>query len=163
MKALTLTIAFFAALALAQADSLRAQIDASNKTITNAMVKKDFATLSKEMKAGSTKDFKYTEAGQAQNLDEMLKNMKMGLGMMETLTVCEAKLLTLKQTGKTAVGTMHHKMVGKMKGQDKKTHTMSFSGVSQNTYVNDGGKWKMSSMTWKSQSQTMDGKPVRMH
>jgi hypothetical protein len=160
MKAFSLTFSLLIALTFARADSLRAQIDASNKVVTTAMVKKDFATLSKEMKAGSTKNFKYTEAGKSQNLDEMLVNMKMGLGMMEKLTVCEAKLISLTQKGDTAVGMMKHTMVGTTKGQDKKTHTMSFTGVSENKYVNEGGKWKMASMTWKSNKQTMDGKAV---
>src|SRR4051812_7611675 len=114
MKALTLAVALLGVLAVAQADDLRAQIDASNKVITTAMKKKDFATLAKEMKAGSTADFKYTEAGKSQGFDTMMQNMKMGLGMMQKLTVCQAKLLTLKQKGTTATGTTEHRMVGTM-------------------------------------------------
>jgi hypothetical protein len=160
MKAFTIAIALLASYAVALADGLRTQVNASMKTITAAMKKKDFATLSKQMKAGSTADFKYVEDGRTQTLDEMLEGMKMGLGMMQKLTACNVKLLKLQEHGKTAVGSMEHNMVGTMMGQDKKTHTMSFTGVSEHTYVNVGGKWKMSSMTWKSQKQTMDGKPV---
>jgi len=162
MKALTIAVALIGALAVAHADDLRSQIVASSNKITAAMKKKDFAALSKEMKDGTTSDFKYVEAasGPPQTRDQMIQNMKMGLGMMDKLTVCTTKLLTLKQKGNTAVGTMEHTMVGTMKGQDKKSHTMSFTGVAENTYVKQGGKWKMASMTWKSQKQTMDGKPV---
>lgn len=124
------------------------------------MKKKDFATLSKQMKAGTTSDFKYTEEGKTQTFDQMMQNMKMGLGMMNKLTVCSTKLLTLKEKGDKAVATNQHMMVGTMTAPDKKTHTMSFSGVSENTYVKQGGKWKMASMTWKSMKQTMDGKPI---
>jgi hypothetical protein len=160
VKRLTLVLALLAVLTAAHADGLRAQIEASNKIITTAMKKKDFATLAKEMKAGSTADFKYTENGQTQNLDQMLQGMKGGLSMMNKLTVCTSKLITLKQKGNTATGTSQHTMVGTVKGNDKKTHTMSFTGIAEDTYVKEGGKWKMASMTWKSQKQTLDGKPV---
>jgi hypothetical protein len=160
MKPLTIAIALIAAIAVSRAADLRAQIEASNKVITTAMKKKDFATLSKEMKAGTTSDFKYMEAGKTQSFDQMMQNMKAGLGMMNKLTVCQAKVLTLKQKGNGATTTTEHTMVGTLMGQDKKSHTMSFTGVSENTYVNQGGKWKMSSMNWKSMKQMMDGKPV---
>lgn len=160
MKALTLAIALIAALTVAHAEGLRAQVEASTKAITAAMKKKDFAALTKQLKAGTTADFKYMEGGQTQTLDEMIQNMKAGLGSLDKITVCATKVITVKQKGKTAVGTIEHRMAGTMKGQDKKTHRMTFSGVAEDTYVMEGGKWKMSSMSWKSQKQTMDGKPV---
>src|SRR4051812_15680731 len=106
MKALTLAIALLGALAASYASDLRSQIEASSQRITAAMKKKDFPTLTKEMKAGTTADFKYVEAGQTQTFDQMLQNMKMGLGMMKKLTQCTTKLLNLKQKGNTATCTM---------------------------------------------------------
>lgn len=160
MKATALTFALLCAFGFAHADDLRSQLDASNKAITSAMKKKDAAALTKAMKDGVTADFKYTEAGKSQTFAQMLENMKMGLAMIDKITVCEAKILTLKQKGNTATGTVEHKMVGTVKGPDKKVHSMSFTGVSANTFVKQGNKWKMASMTWKSQKQTMDGKPA---
>jgi hypothetical protein len=160
MKALTLALTFLAAVAFAHAADLRTHIAASSQTIANAIKKKDFATLNKEIRAGTTSDFKYIENGKSETIDVMMQGMKMGLAMMDKITVCKTKTLTLKQKGNTAVCTMEHTMVGRMKGQDKKTHTMSFTGVSEDTYVNQGGKWKMSSMAWKSQKQSMEGKAV---
>jgi len=49
-----------------------------------------------------------------------------------------------------------------MVGQDKKTHTMTFTGTSADTYVKQGGTWKMSKMAWIKQTATMDGKPIKM-
>ncbi|MFI5385668.1 MAG: nuclear transport factor 2 family protein [Fimbriimonadales bacterium] len=160
MKALTIAIVLIGALTVAHAANLRAEIEASGKKIAAAMKKRDFATLSKEMKAGTTADFKYVEGGQSETLDQMLEHMKDGLGMMTKITTCSVKLLTLKEKGNTAVGTMRHTMAGTMKGDGKKTHSMTYTGVSEDTYVKQDGKWKMSSMTWKSQKQTIDGKPV---
>ena len=159
MKAVCIGIAFVVALSIAQADGLRAHVEASTKAIASAMKKKDFASLEKQMRAGSTADFKYTEQGKTEGLDAMLTQMKAGLGMMNSFSVCKLEILSLKQNGNSAVGMLRHTLTGTMKGADKKTHTMTFTGVSQNTYKNVGGQWKMSSMTWKSQNESMDGKP----
>jgi hypothetical protein len=47
-----------------------------------------------------------------------------------------------------------------MMGPDKKSHTMSFSGTSTNTYVKVKGKWLMSVMSWGKSTMMMDGKPM---
>lgn len=160
MKALTIAVALVAALTFARADSARAQLDASMNRISAAMKSKNLAALDKEMRATSLRTFKYTEGGQSQNLDTMLKNMKTGLSSMDKLSVCTTKVLSLKEKGNSAVGLMEHKMVGTMKGEDKKTHTLAFTGVSENTYVKQNGQWKLATMKWKTQKQTMDGKPM---
>jgi len=161
MKPATLAIALLATVSMSFASGLRAQVEAANKQMTTAMKKKDLATVAKLMKEGCTSDFKYMEAGNTQTIDQMIGNMKMGLGSMSKITVCTTKMLRLKQSGNNASGTMQHVMAGTTKGADKKTHKMVFSGVSSNTYRLEGGKWKMSSMEWKKMSQTMDGKPMQ--
>jgi hypothetical protein len=160
MKPLSIAIALLGLLTVSFAADTRAQINASLKTISAAMKKKDAAYLEKVMKAQTTADFEYTEAGKVQKFPQFIANMKMGVTMMDTMSVCEAKLLTLKQKGNKAFTTMRHVMVGTMKGEDKKSHTMAFDGVSENTYVKQGGVWKMATMTWKKMKQTMDGKPM---
>jgi hypothetical protein len=80
--------------------------------------------------------------------------------MITKFKVCSAKLITIKRHGNTAVGTLKHTMVGSMIGPDKKPHTMSFTGISEDTYVKQNGKWKMSMMSWKSSKELMDGKPM---
>jgi hypothetical protein len=159
MKAVALTLGFVALVSYAQADSLKSQVAASNAKITNAMKKKDFATLSKVMKAAVTKDFVYVEDGRSQNFDQMFANMKMGLGSLKKITVCEAKSLSLKQMGNRASGSTRHRLGGSNMGPDKKEHTLVFSGVSTDSYVKQGSMWKLSKMVWKTQSMTMDGKP----
>jgi ketosteroid isomerase-like protein len=160
MKAVTLAIALLGVLTVAHADDMRAQITAGAHKISAAMKKKDFRAMTKAMREGTTSDFKYTEADTTQTFDEMIANMKAGLSTMEKITICRTKVLNLKQKGDTVYGTMQHTMAGRMKGEDKKMHTMSFSGVSANTYRKEGGKWKMATMSWTSMKSMMDGKPV---
>ncbi len=160
MKGFAVVISLSAVFCSATAQSLRSQIDAANKTSGRLMMAKDLKGLTRHWKAGMTPDFKYVEAGRTQSFDQMAAGMAMGLGQMKKLTKAESKTLTLKEAGNTATATTRHTMVGMMTGEDKKTHTMTFTGVSADTYVKKGGKWKMSKMSWIKQSSLMDGKPM---
>jgi Domain of unknown function (DUF4440) len=149
-------------ISFAQADSLKSTIESSNKLITEAMKSKDFAKLTKELKAVVTKDFAYSEdsqPGKPQTFDQMLANMKMGIGSMKKVTVASATVLTVKEKGNSASSTAKHTMAGIVPGPDKKDHVLSYTGISTDTYVKQGGKWLMKSMSFKTTSMTMDGKP----
>jgi hypothetical protein len=160
MKVLSVAVALIGILAFAQADEVRSQIEASNKAISSMMLKKDLPGLEKAMKAGLTKNFVYIENGKSQNFTQMFENMKMGISSMKKITVASTKILSLKQKGNVVTCSMSHTMGGTMDGPDKKEHTSVFSGVADETYVKEGGKWKMSKMVWKSTKMTMDGKPM---
>ena len=160
MKALSLAIALIGIAAAAQAKDLRSDINSMSKVIGNAMQHKDFKTLEKTMKAGMTKDFTYVENGQNETYDQMLQNMKMGIGQMKRLTYAGSNIVSLKEKGSSATCKMKHTMSGVTGGADKKEHKLTFSGVSEDSYVKVAGKWKMSKMVWKSQTMTMDGKPM---
>ena len=159
MKTFVAILVLSAALC-ANAQSLRSQIEASNRTATKLMRAKDTKGLKRVWKGGMTPDFKYVEAGKTQGFEEMAAGMEMGLGGMKTLTKVESRLLTLKEKGDTATATTRHTMEGTVVGGDKKTHTMVFTGVSADGYVKKGGKWRMSRMSWINQTTKMDGKPV---
>jgi ketosteroid isomerase-like protein len=152
-------LASLLAFASAQAQSLRASITTTNTQVANAMKKKDFAALNKAIKGTVTPNFVYVENGQKQNVDQMLANMKMGIGMMKKVTVAQAKVLSLKEKGNTGVAKAQHTIGGLIPGPDGKTQTMVVTGTVEETYVKQGGKWKMSKMHWLSQKMTMNGKP----
>jgi len=162
MKAIALSIALVCVVAVAHAD-LRSEAEASNKRMTVAMKKKDFATIEKEIRKGTTANFVYIEEGakgKPQKVDEMMKNIKMGLGSMSKVTVCSAKTLSLTENGKIGAGTTEHKMGGIVIGGDKKPHEIVMMGVSMESYVKEKGVWKISKMVWKNTGMTMDGKKM---
>lgn len=160
MKALTISLLAILTICLAFGQALRAQLESSDAKVLKAMKNKDMGTIEKLFTAGSTKDFVYVENGQKQDLKTMLQNMKGGFDMMKKITRATLKTLTLKQTGDKAVSTRQHVMEGIITGADKKEHKMSFSGVSEDRYVRQNGKWLMQRMEWKSQKMLMDGKPL---
>ena len=140
MKHFAVVISLTAIVASAGAQSLRAQIEAANKTTGKLMMAKDIKGLKKHWKGGMTSDFKYVEAGRTQTYEQMAAGMAMGLGQMNKLTKADSKIVSLHEKGNSATVNTLHTMVGTMKGEDKKTHTMSFIGTSADTYVKQGGK-----------------------
>ncbi len=159
MKAISLPLVLVCLVTVASADSLRSEIKSLNGMVQKAMLSKDMKSLGKKMKSGVTSDFKYMERGQAMNFDTMVKMMDQGMASFAKVTQAKSEILTLKETGKSAAGTTRHTVSGMIMGPDKKQHTMLMVGVSSDTYKKVGGKWKMSSMSWKDEKTTMDGKP----
>ena len=160
MKGFAIVVSLTAALCSANAQSLRSQIDTSSKAVRKYMMAKDVKGFTKYMRGGVTSDFMYEEDGRTMNFDKMCAGMSMGLGQMKKLTRADAKIVTLHQNGNTATATTMHVMEGIVVGADKKTHKMSFSGTSTDSYVKRGQKWKMSKMAWGQQSVMYDGKPM---
>jgi hypothetical protein len=163
MKALTFTVALVGIVAAAQADTLRSQIEAMNKTVGASMMKRDIGGFVKACKGGMTKDFKYVEAGKSESFDKMAEGVKMGFSQMAKVSVAKSKILSLTEKGNKATALTEHTMAySSVPGPDKKSHTVTMVGTSTDTYVKVGSRWMMSSMTWGSQKMTMDGKPMDM-
>ncbi|MEI8281441.1 MAG: nuclear transport factor 2 family protein [Armatimonadota bacterium] len=144
MKLITAVVAVLGLVAVSAAD-LKSDINAMNLKIGKAMVKGDMKALDAMFNAGMTKDFKYEEGGKTMTYAQMMEQMKASMATMKC-TSAVAKLVTLKEKGNSATSTESHVMKGTTMGADKKSHTMSFSGMSTNTYVKVGKDWKMSKM-----------------
>jgi hypothetical protein len=160
MKALVLTTLFLGLIAVSPAESLKNAIISGNKTVHQAMRNRDSAALTKIFRATCTKDFKYVENGQTQNLDQMIAGMKGGMDSMKKVTKADTKIISVTEKGNTGTSNTVHILEGITMGPDKKEHKMGFSGTCVETYVKVNGKWKMSKMVWKSMKMTMDGKPM---
>lgn len=147
------------------AGDLRSELNAANKAIHQAMMKKDFAAMEKLMRAHVTKDFTYEEKGmpgKPQNFDQMIGNMKMGMSGLKKVTSATTKIISVKEMGSKATVVADHAMAGTMAGPDKKDHTMLHAGNVIESYVKINGKWKMSKMVWTTTKMLMDGKPMAM-
>lgn len=163
MRRLNLTLAGIALVALAAAtpeDDFRYQAKAMNAKYERAMLKKDIKTFSKLFMANSTKDFKHIENGQSMNAKQMLDMMKTSVGQFQKVTKFKSRLLTVQVQGDKANVTASNEMAGTMTGPDKKKHTMSFKGNTEEKYVKIGKTWKIASMEWKTMDMLMDGKKM---
>lgn len=159
MKARILLIALFGCSSFAFAgSSLKSEIQSMNDMAAKMLMKKDVDGFMKAIKPGVTSDFKYIEEGRAENFDAMAGMMKQGMAGFSKMVKVHANLVSLKETGSTAVANTKHVMVGVMAGKGK-PHTMAMTGLSVDTYKKQNGKWKLATMSWKSTTMTMDGKP----
>ena len=160
MKLLTVTLAAVSLVAISSAD-LKSEITLANGMITKAMMKGDMKALESVLRASVTSDFKYTEAGRTMNFDQMWTTMKASMSSMKC-TMAKATETMVKEKGKMGTSVEMNHMMGTMMGADKKQHTMTFDGTSNNTYMKVGKQWKMSKMVVGKSSMMMDGKPMDM-
>lgn len=164
MKGVAFVIALLGLTLVASADSLKAEIKASDKQICGAILTKNFPLLKKSVLSGVTPDFVYIEnrPGKPLTATQMVSEMQMGLSAMQKITIATTQLLSYTVSGGTVVTKTNRTVGGLVVGKDKKPHTMLSSGMSTETYVKQGGRWKMSKMVWTDGPMTMDGKPMAM-
>ena len=160
MKIFSIAISLLAVLCSANAQSLRSQINASDKTIHKLMMARDMKGFSDYMKGAVTPDFKYVEAGKTLDFNGMCAGMAMGFGQMKKMMKADSRIVKLHESGHMAEATILHVMEATVMGGDSKAHKMSFKGTSADTYEKLDGKWKMSKMAWITQSTMVDGKPM---
>lgn len=149
----------FAVAGFAQAD-VKSEINAANNKIDRAIKAKDAKLVESTMRESVTKDFKYVEGSKSQDFKTFITNLNSSVVVMDKITLSKSRMLSIKQKGNHGTGKMEHIIVGTMKSPDKKTHTMSWTGVFTETYVRVDGKWKTSIIVPKTQKYLMDGKPL---
>jgi hypothetical protein len=160
MKSFAFGILLLSALTGAQAQSLKAQIASSDKTVDKLFLAKDMKGFATFMKAGVTSNFVYEEDGHSMSFDKMCQVMTMSFTRMQKVTQADSKTIDLLETGNTAVATTYHAMAAVMSGSDKKNHKLTYTGTSKDTYIKQGGKWKLSKMAWSNDKTLIDGKPL---
>jgi hypothetical protein len=152
----------FAALATAGA-SLKSDIDALNKPIEAALMKRDVAAFSKVVKGYVTSDFKYSDfGGKPMDFDKMVAEMRQGLSAYSKITKSTSVVVSAKEHGSAGSAVEKQTMEGLTMGPDKKTHKMVYEGTSTETFRKVQGKWKMATMVVKTDKMTLDGKPISM-
>lgn len=161
MKKLAIMLPFIAVAGMAHAD-LRSEITASFKKIEMASMSKDVKGTEAAYRQSVTPDFKYVQGGKAQDFKTFLGEFTMSITMTDKITSHSTRILSLTQNGDKATGQIERKMAGFIKGQDKKSHVMDWTGVFTEEYRKVGGKWKTAKMTAGKQKFLMDGKAVSM-
>ncbi|MBS1719072.1 MAG: nuclear transport factor 2 family protein [Armatimonadetes bacterium] len=138
---------------------LKEEINASYGKIAVALKNKDIKAFEKLLRGITTPDFRYVERGTSQTLDQMVANMKMGMGQLGKVTRSKAYVVSVKESRNFATVVAVHDMAGTMVTPDKKTHTMDYVGTMTETYVKFNGKWKLKEMKVAKEVMKMDGKP----
>lgn len=139
--------------------SLRRTITTVDAKVCKAFMKLDLAGFEKATRSVVTSDFRDIEMAKPMTYDEMLNTMKQSFGMISKMTSATMKIESVRAKGSVAKVAMVQRMRGTMVGPDKKTHKMTFTARTIDTWKKDGKSWKLAEMNWKSQKMTMDGKP----
>ena len=146
---------------LSQAD-LRSEFLAARNKQEKAALNKDFKAAEAAMKESITSDFKYIQAGKAQDAKTYMGEFMETLKMMEHIDQSGTRVISLKETGSKGAGEIELSMKGTMTGPDKKPHAIDWTGRFKEEFRKVGGKWKLAVMTQGKQKFLMDGKPVKM-
>ena len=162
MRRLALVLAILALCAIAGADALRSQIDATTAAVHAAIMNRDIDAYAKAVKDCVTKDFKCTEKGKTGSIDLLVAEMKQVFDAIPQTTSEEAILLSLVKKSYSATGTTEHKIKGVSTDENGDTHKVAFYGTSVETYRKVKGKWLVSKIAWRTRQMTMDGKPMDM-
>jgi hypothetical protein len=142
--------------------SLKSEVEALNKPIEAAFMKRDADGFKKVVQNHMTSDFKYTEGDQIMNFDQMVGGIRQGFSKYSKITSVSMRVLSVKEHGATGTVVESQTMDGIVKGPDKKTHKAAYAGVSTETYRKVNGLWKMATMSIKTEKMTFDGKPMPM-
>jgi hypothetical protein len=162
MKLLAIAALSSALLSQAPAPSLRSEVETSNRVFERIMLARDGKAFRRYVKAGVTPDFKHVENGQSMNADQTCAMMEAGIRQYKKMTKATSKIVSVKESGNKGTAVIEHHTEGTVAGPDGKAHSMVFTGTVTNTYVKQGGRWKMSRMVWGKSTMKMDGKPMRM-
>jgi hypothetical protein len=108
----------------------------------------------------SVKDFVYIDhAGNRTNLDTSLQSMKQMFSMMKTLDV-SMKTKSLKARNNVATVMVSNTVKGTLVGPDNKTHVMTLTHDSADTWKRIRGKWMLAQVKEVTKPvYKMDGKP----
>lgn len=162
MKRIALALSMVLLSGAAFAGSLKDEYSDKNGMILQALAANDMRAFEKIMRPMITKDYTYVEMGQKMTFDQMVANMKMGMGMMKKPIKAMGKILSVKETGNTGVIMEMQGMSGMMMGEDKKPHKMEYTGQARMDMVKIKGKWFLKTMTVLKSSMKMDGKEMPM-
>jgi hypothetical protein len=153
----------FAVLAISLASvsvaGLKEDINAVYGKVATALKNKDIKSIEKLLRGIATTDFRYVERGTSQTMDQMIANMKAGMGELGKVTRSKAYVVSVKESGNSAMVVAIHDMAGTMVTPDKKTHTMDYIGTTNEKFVKINGNWKLKEMKMVKEVMKMDGKP----
>jgi hypothetical protein len=146
---------------LAHAD-LSSETIAARRKVERAAMAKDIKGAEAAYKECVTSDFKYVQAGKTQDFKTFLKNFSASIAMTDKVSSSSSRVISLHEDRNTGAGEIELKMTGTMKGPDKKSQSIDWTGRFREEYRKVGGKWKTSKMTAGKQKFLIDGKLQKM-
>ena len=162
MKTFRTLVASCALLALAMlahgdADTVKKELNAKYQALSKAFAAKDGAAFEKIVAPGFTTTDVH---GKTIGTKEFISTMKQSMQALPAGAKVSARILgKVVSKGDKATCQSELSIVSPVPAGDGKSHTMSVTGVSEDTWVKLKGDWKVLKSVDKSQKMSMDGKP----
>jgi len=140
--------------------SLKSEIEALNKPIAAAFMKRDVDRFKKIVQNHMTADFIYTEGDTTMSFDQMVGRIRQGYSVYTKMTHVSIQVLSVKEHGDAGTAVESQITEGIVKGLDKKAHTTAYVGVSKETYRKVDGHWRMATMSMNTEKLIVDGRAM---
>ena len=157
IKSFSLCLLAFSATMLAHAGSsnFKTYMQGMIPKVAHAFETSDVAFFEKI----STPDFTENHVGQVMTKAQAMQMMRQQAMRTESVRI-KMKLLSAAAHGNTGTATISGTVSVVLKGDPKKSHTMTADVWEQQTWVKSGNGWKIKSIDKSSESHvTLDGKP----
>ncbi|MBS1716146.1 MAG: nuclear transport factor 2 family protein [Armatimonadetes bacterium] len=145
--------AVVAATSLANNPPTQKAIQAEYDRMTQAFIKKDFATFKTIM----TDDFTATAQGKTVNRDHVVKDFQGMRGHFSNIKWAK-KILSVKETGSSAEVSVVGNMSGSLESPDKKSHAFTLKAETIDTWIKVGKDWKLQKSVTSKITTSFDGK-----
>ncbi|MGC8667552.1 MAG: nuclear transport factor 2 family protein [Chthonomonadales bacterium] len=146
------------------AQGLRADVTAVRKALSARYAASDAALRKKDARVLMgmvTPDFTVkTAAGQTLTAKQLPALLEQEFAAIKEIKDSRWRILDLKVKGNVATVKMTQTLSGVILGQDQKTHTLSSTNVSVDTWVRTSAGWKLRKSVELSEKTLVDGKPV---
>ncbi len=151
-------LAFVSLLAVASADNVTKQLEASYSAMSTAFQHKDVKAISNFF--GPTFSA-HLENGQSADRAKVIEGYASQLKMM-TNPKWARKIKSVAPQGSSYVATVEGKLEATVSGPDKKPHALVLLTFAKDTWQKVGKTWQMTTSTVNKRTATIDGKPMKM-
>lgn len=140
--------------------SLKSEIEALNRPIVAALMKRDIDQYKKIVKPHVTSDFIFAEGDTTLNFDQMVGRLRQNYSVFPKVTAFSVKLVSLQEHGAKGTALQKQTIAGIVKNRDNKAHTYASVEMSKETYRLVKGQWKLATKSVWTERVSVDGRPM---
>jgi ketosteroid isomerase-like protein len=156
----TIALAFIGLSTVAAAHaSLKSEVEAVNKRIAAALMKRDVDRYKKILRSYTSADVVYIYGDQVGGFEQMVGSLRFEFSRYTKMANVSIEVLAVKEHGASGTVTQRHTLEATVKGT-RKPHTIAYVEVATDNYRKVNGLWKMVRRSTRFEKFTEDGKAM---